>query len=116
MPPTGMCHQGPTLMASGAASPMSFVSCLIPISTSPRLYSPSSASPSFLAGFEFLISRIGLYSCNCIRSLDIRSKLQHYPSATGCPAAVADRTGMKSHARISQLIDAAIGHDLPTPT
>ena len=36
-------------------------------------------------------------------------------NATGSPAPVSDRTRMKSHSRISQLIASAIEHDLPTP-
>ena len=36
-------------------------------------------------------------------------------NATGCPAPVSDRTSMKTHARISQLIASAIEHDLPAP-
>ena len=36
-------------------------------------------------------------------------------NATGSPAPVSDRTRMKSHSRISQLIASAIEHDLPIP-
>ena len=36
-------------------------------------------------------------------------------NATGCPAPALDRTRMKTHKHLSQLIASAIDHDLPTP-
>ena len=36
-------------------------------------------------------------------------------NATGCPAPVLDRNRMHTHKHLSQLIELAIDHDIPTP-
>ena len=36
-------------------------------------------------------------------------------NATGCPAPVLDRNRMNTHKHLSQLIESAIDHDIPTP-
>ena len=36
-------------------------------------------------------------------------------NATGCPAPVSDRNRMNTHKHLSQLIELAIDHDIPTP-
>ena len=36
-------------------------------------------------------------------------------NATGCPAPVLDRNRMNTHKHLSQLIELAIDHDIPTP-
>ena len=36
-------------------------------------------------------------------------------NATGCPAPVLDRHRMNTHKHLSQLIESAIDHDIPTP-
>ena len=36
-------------------------------------------------------------------------------NATGCPAPVSDRNRTHTHKHLSQLIELAIDHDIPTP-
>ena len=36
-------------------------------------------------------------------------------NATGCPAPVSDRNRIHTHKHLSQLIELAIDHDIPTP-
>ena len=67
--------------------------------------SPQQIGSRFLAALK---TRLGLILAKAVA-------MRVMINATGCPAPVLDRHRMNTHKHLSQLIESAIDHDIPTP-
>ena len=58
---------------------------------------------------------LGVFFCSLGLILAKAVAMRVMINATGCPAPVSDRNRTHTHKHLSQLIELAIDHDIPTP-